>query len=156
LVDVKFRVRRLEQENEPNNVLHGEERNEMIKSEHRERAQVIHAVAAGLDMEVKEWSEIDTQKFIDMREEIPFDISVNIGEIVMGGVFAFKIWLDRKKIQDVTIKDETGRYVSIKGIATNKLNSIIDKLGLSKSKTKTQTVRRRPVSRKTIVKKKKR
>jgi hypothetical protein len=55
-------------------------------------------------------------------------------------VAAFKIWVDRKKIQWVEVsEDKQGRKVLLKGITHNKLISIIDKLGLSKPKPKTKT-----------------
>jgi hypothetical protein len=41
---------------------------------------VIHSVAAALDLEVKDWSQIDSQRIEDMCEEVDVNLVINAGK----------------------------------------------------------------------------
>jgi hypothetical protein len=130
----------------------------MIKSEHQRRANVIHAVAAELDLKAKDWSKIDTQLIGDIKEEVQVGFEIATGPILMAAVAAFKVWVNRKKIQSVEIEDKEGTRVLLKGITHSKLKSIIDKLGLSKPKIKSKIkakgrAKSKTISRKSVRKK---
>jgi hypothetical protein len=60
-------------------------------------------VATDLDLKVKDWSEIDSERIEDMREEVHVDVIINVAEILVAAVMGFKYWLDRKKIQRVNV-----------------------------------------------------
>jgi hypothetical protein len=75
---------------------------------HRERAELLHALATTLDLDVKDWGGTD-----DTRHHEVVEIIVALGS---AGVFsalveAFKVWVDLQKVKSIEI---SGRHGTIK------------------------------------------
>lgn len=81
---------------------------------HEQRSALIRGLISSLDLEVKGWKDTDKNGW-------PCEIAEIIIGLGSAGVFtamvtAFRIWIERGKIKDVSIKCPNGKEFHLKGV----------------------------------------
>jgi hypothetical protein len=96
---------------------------------HEERARLLHSVVDAVDIEVIDWGETD-----DVQ---PHEVVEIIAVLGSAGVFTalvqvFRSWIERKKMEDVTVQTRAGDKISIARATPEDVERIIRSLRLPK------------------------
>ena len=94
---------------------------------HRDRARLVHGLIAALDIDVKDWGLTDDPV---PREIVELIVALGSAGVFSAMVAAFKIWIERDKIEDVEIESPTGLRLRIAGATAREIRSLVVELGL--------------------------
>ena len=102
-----------------------------IRRFHEQRATLIKGLVDTLDLDVKSWNDTDENGWPREIAEVVIDV-VKAGAltaVLPAMVAVIKVWLDRKKLIDVTI-EANGAKISAKGATAEDIQKIAQSAGL--------------------------